>query len=51
MSNFLKRSGDWLSYDIQFKDLTFRIVSTILIGVLVVDSNLKPLNPYLEADQ
>jgi len=51
MSKKLKRLGDWLSYDLCFKDLGFLIISTILIGIFVARSHLKPLNPYLEADR
>jgi hypothetical protein len=40
-----------LSYDLCFKDLRFLIDSTILIGILVARSNLKPLNLYLEVDR
>jgi hypothetical protein len=47
----LRRSSEWLSNDLCFKDLRFLIISTILIGVLATGSNPKPLNPYLEADQ
>jgi len=47
----IKRLGDWLSYNLRFKDLGFLIVSTMLIRVFTKESNLKPLNPYLEADQ
>jgi hypothetical protein len=50
MSKKLRRLGDWLSYDLHFKDLGFLIVSIILIGVFAARSNPKPLNPYLETD-
>jgi hypothetical protein len=46
----LRRSNDWLSYNLCFKDWGFPTDSTILIGILVVGSNLKPLNVYLEMD-
>ncbi len=51
MSRKLKRSGDWLSYNLCFKDLGFPIVSTVLIGAFILGSNLTPLKHYLEADQ
>ncbi len=40
-----------MSYDLHFKDLGFSIVLIILIGVLNVGSNPKPLNLYPEVDQ
>ncbi len=51
MSEKLRRLGDWLSYNLRFKDLGFPIVSTMLIGVLNKESNPKPLNPNLKVDQ
>jgi uncharacterized alpha/beta hydrolase family protein len=46
----IKRSSDWLSYDLCFKELRFMTISIILIGVLVVGWNLKPLNPSPKAN-
>lgn len=51
MSKKLRSVGDWLSYNLCFKDLGFPIISTMLIGVLNKESNPKPLNPYLKVDQ
>jgi len=51
MSKKLKRLGDWLSYNLHFKDLGFLIVSTIIIEVFVVESKPKPLKHYPEVDQ
>jgi len=44
MQRKIKRLGDWLSYDLCFMGLGFPIVSTVLIGVVIVASNPKPLN-------
>jgi hypothetical protein len=48
MSNKRKRSDDWLLYNLCFKGLGFPIVSTILIIIVVMVSNPKPLNFDLE---
>jgi hypothetical protein len=50
MSKNIKRSSDWLSHDLCFKDLGFLIVLIAPIGVLVSRSNPRPLNPPPKAD-